>query len=313
LRAYSSARTACIALVALAASGCAGSGLSTGPGGATLVPGAAPLARTHRPPAPKTKYLYVSDTTNNAVRVFDPATGAVLSTITSGLAGPYGLAEDKSGNLYVANFFGGNVTVYGLNATTPSRTLVDGGESPTDVAVRNDGTIYVVNLYGDVEVYAPGSNSPAYRLTNSNLLHCYGVALDTKSNVYVSGRDGGNQSHVVKFKKNKTTGTDLGLTGLTLAYGLVFDNLNNLTVVDTLAPDVALYPAGATSPSVVFGNTGQPSFAALDKARANLYVGDLFGDDVAIYAYPSGTLVTTIPNVNGATTTGVAVYPAAAI
>jgi DNA-binding beta-propeller fold protein YncE len=300
---------------ALALSGCAAGGGATAPGenAGPLLPQSASRAQAH--PAGKAgaaKYLYVSDFVANAVRVFNPATGGLLYTITSGLSTPYGMAFDTHGNLFVANNTG-SVSVYPYNGTTPTRTLEDGGTSPIDVAVRNDGTVYVTNLNGDVEVYAPGQNSPSYRLTNSNLLRCYGVALDTKSAVYVSGRDGGDASHVVKFAKNKTTGADLGLTGVTLAYGLVFDNVNNMTVVDVLAPDVDFIPAGQKSPSLTYGNTGQPSFAALDKARQNIYVGDLFGDDVAVYSYPSGTLVTTIPNLNGAATNGVAVYPPATI
>jgi serine/threonine-protein kinase len=298
-------------LFSLLVQGCAGSVVTTVQSAGTAASATGRLGADEKPAAAGSKYLYVSDTTANAVTAFDPASGASLYSITSGLAGPYGLALDKFGNLYVTNSGGGNVTVYALGATTPSRTLVDSGQAPTDVAVRSDGTVYVSNIGGNVAVYPPGANSPSYTLTNSNLLRCYGVALDKSGSVYVSGRDGGDASHVIKFKKNKTTGTDLGLTGLTLAYGLVLDAFNNLVVVDTLAPDVAIYAAGATSPFVVFGNTGQPSFAAFDKARRNLYVGDLFGDDVAVYQYPSGALVKTIPNLNGATTTGVAVYPPA--
>src|SRR5579863_1492526 len=56
----------------------------------------------------KTQLLFVSDNENNVITVYNAASKTQnppsLRKITSGVAGPNGIAVDKSGNLYVANY-----------------------------------------------------------------------------------------------------------------------------------------------------------------------------------------------------------------
>ncbi|HYL27540.1 MAG TPA: hypothetical protein VEW74_06865, partial [Candidatus Nitrosotalea sp.] len=54
----------------------------------------------------KTQLLFVSDNEHNVISVYDAASKTqnppALRKITTGIAGPNGIAVDKSGNLYVA-------------------------------------------------------------------------------------------------------------------------------------------------------------------------------------------------------------------
>ncbi len=258
-----------------------------------------------------TKLVFVSNTVSAVVDAFNPANGQIMYQITDGMAEPYGLAVDQAGNLYVANTAGADVTVFAPGTTTRMATLADTGQQPVNVAVRGDGTVYVANIGGSVNVYRPGQTSPAYSLTNSNLLRVYGVALNANGVLYVSGRDAGSFPHVVAFKRDAKKGTDLGLTGLVLAYGLAFDHSGNFLVVDTNAPAVNVFAVGQTAASRAFAQIGQPTYLAFDKGLNDVYVADNNTDAVEVYAYPSGARVGTIPDITGAFVGGVAVSPAA--
>jgi hypothetical protein len=172
-----------IALVA--AAGCSAAGTSA-------VTPAAPqafAASQRRPIAAAGKnYVYVADAYADTVWIFR-ARGSNPSpsgSITSGVAGPQGLAIDAAGTLYVANPDNATVTIYPAGSVTPSLTLSQDLTVPTAVAVDSKGNVWVSNEEGgdagSVVEFPAGKTTPSTVISGLNPL---GVAVDSKRNLYV--------------------------------------------------------------------------------------------------------------------------------
>ena len=156
--------------------------------------------------------LYVADSANNAIDVFDNAsalngaTGAVRAVTGSvtRLAQPSGVTLDPAGNLVVSNLGNGSITVYSNAATAngnpaPIATLVGSATTLVNPAqiIRNTvpaaGEVFVADATsGEVAVFssvsaANGNTAPVRRIAGSATglavtgaqATARGVALDT--------------------------------------------------------------------------------------------------------------------------------------
>ena len=162
---YSPPLPAIAASALFAAAGCSAAGTST----IALLPAQAGAA-THVHGRPLTRagndYVYVADTYANTVWIF-PAGGAnpsPVTSITSGLSGPQGMAIDSAGNLYVANGSGADVAIFPPGSSTPSRTLTQDLVVPDAVAVDKKGNVWVSNELGNytgsVVEFPAGKSTP---------------------------------------------------------------------------------------------------------------------------------------------------------
>jgi hypothetical protein len=186
-----------------------------------------------------------------------------VSTITSGLALPEGIATDGAGNLYVANFGSNSVTVYPPGQTTPSVTYTQGVNLPKSVAVGSDGTLYVANQgggsnsFGSVTEYSAGSVTPNVTITLPSQ-YAFALALDSSNKVYVSWITGSRYlDSIYEYPtEGSGKGSDLNLdlgTNSFPAEALTFDSHGNLIVpVNSfygIDPKyLAVFPPGATKP-----------------------------------------------------------------
>jgi sugar lactone lactonase YvrE len=104
----------------------------------------------------------------SSVTVYASGRGKVLRTISQGVASPFALAFDRSGNLYIANNWFGYVTVYAPGSTKVLRTIKKDVAVPTALAFDASDNLYVGNggcgpsscsgyKPSTVTVYAPGS------------------------------------------------------------------------------------------------------------------------------------------------------------
>lgn len=246
------------------------------------------------PAATKTKeLLYVSDTGKGMIDIFSVPSYSMVGQITSGIDLPEGLATDYKGNLYVANFDGGTVTVYKPGKTSPSLTLTDSHE-PDAVAVGSDGYVYVGDFGGGIDVYPPGAKSPSKRIEKPALDYgVISVAVDSRDNFYGAG-DGLYGPAVVEFyHASKGGGTNLHLTGLGIPTGVVIDDKRDVVVSDFALGKVLIYPLGQTSPSSTF-KVPSPERSVINQHQNVIYIPEDAKNEVGVYEYPSGTLVTTI-------------------
>jgi len=208
-----------------------------------------------------TNYIYVADTFNNRVQIFNRSTRAYVATIGSGEWGsrndafkaPFDVAVDSAGNIYVADFW--NMRVQQFNSSrnyvrtygVPGVPYVTDGyhhNYPRGVAVATDGSQYIVEEYGRrlVKLNAAGvfqwavgepgvgGNDNAHFHHNNSPSD---VAVDTAGRVYVT--DTGN-NRIQIFSLSGSYSTTLGSYG---TGNTQFDCPNGLTI----APNGFLYVA----------------------------------------------------------------------
>lgn len=195
-----------------------------------------------------------------------PATGVVLNY-------PYGIWDDSSGNVYIAdshnsmvredvkstslvNFFAGNGT-YGYLGDGGSATSAE-LEYPSGVAKDSLGNIYIadtnnclvrkVNTAGTISTFAGlvvggtsprcGYNGDGGAATAAELYSPYGVAVDTKNNVYIADYS----NHVVR--KVSTAGIITTLAGIGQLPGYSGDGGPAANALLNSPTAVAVDPAG---------------------------------------------------------------------
>lgn len=244
------------------------------------------------PQAAGTGLLYVSEYNTNDIAILKQSDMSRVGTITAGVNGPWGMYVDAHKNLYVA---GGTVEFYPAGSITPTITYSQGLNGPIDVVAGTDGTVYVANFNGAngyVTEYPPGSTTPSLEVTTGFLTE--GVALDAANNMYVTYRAGNGSESVLMYAPGSSTGTDLGLTGLSGgAGGLLVDQSGNLVVVDQ-AGAVDIFPPGSTTASKVIGGMSDPLKVALGHTGKRLYCADNASGTLHVFAYPSGRPVTNV-------------------
>jgi sugar lactone lactonase YvrE len=153
--------------------------------------------------------IYVA--TINAINEYAPGTSganptpmnsigapANAQTNNSGLAGPYGLRVDRSGNIYVAQEEA--IYVFAKGATgnvAPSQTIAGQAAlfaSDLDVALDSSGNIYCTNFDGaggtyTINEYAPtatGNTAPSSTITSLDFNEPIGMTFDSAGNMYVA-------------------------------------------------------------------------------------------------------------------------------
>ncbi|MGB8965022.1 MAG: hypothetical protein WCB99_05235 [Candidatus Cybelea sp.] len=235
------------------------------------------------------KLVYVSDQQTDTVTIY-PArktNPAPIGSITEGVNIPDGLAVDAKGDLYVANAGSTTVTVYPPGRTTPSFTYSP-GQNPVAVVVGSDKTVYIAQGFDGclcITEYVKGSGSPKLTIpldqTGGSPID---VALDASNNLYVALTN----ATVYKFAPGQTSGSNLGLDGLTNPRGLAFDKQGDLVVAnDTLnfnAGDVDIYPPGQQMFSKQFVPGPQPFEITFGLGRKLLYVANVSYGDTGLVA-----------------------------
>jgi len=227
----------------------------------------------------------------------------------------YNLAVDDAGTLYVQNN-NNTVTEYPKGQVTPSKTLTEpkrGYGTGICVTVGKDGTVYTVDhLAGQIYELKNGSTTPT---TIINLSEAFGLALDSKNNLYVgwATNSSGGPGHVMKYKPGATTGHDLGIT-VEYSGGLAVDSHDNLLVGDQGNHVIDIFKKGATTPfRTINAYPNNPYEFAFDRREVYLY---LVGGppEVDVYNCATGVLAWTVTKGFGSgsgSAAGVALLPRA--
>jgi hypothetical protein len=264
--------------------------------------------------------LYVSDSTNNLVDIFDSRGHgqSPVGQITDGINAPTGLTTDGAGNLYVANSqipSAYSITVYAPGSMTPSKTYTQGLSEPVGIVAQRSGRLYVANFDGNnVTEYPKGSITPDKTISFQGLEgnDPFGLALDARNDLFVAA-PGYPNAQAYELKPHASVPHDLGINSIAVMHGIAVDSHGKVLIVDQGSAAIDVFPRGSTSPSKIITNgLEQPILITLNKAQDKLYVADdgISGNGtVRVYSYPAGNLVNTIVFPKFSAPVGVALSP----
>ncbi len=158
------------------------------------------------------RYLYVADTGNNAVRKVD-LSGGTTSTLINGLNAPVDVAVDASTNIFILTKGDGKITkidIFG-NVTSPVNTTVL--TAPNALALDPNGIIYVIEAGGSLKKVNPTGGAVTLLVGPGTFSAPLGIEVMDTGTIVVS--DTGN--HVIRLVNPNTFAVSIlsGAVGVT--------------------------------------------------------------------------------------------------
>ena len=269
-----------------------------------------------------TPVLYVANSATNTISEYASWSTSPILTIpaTAGLANPFTMKVDGSGNLYVANLVVGpmgSIKVFPPGATVASRTISGLSGPDVGLAIDASGDIFVSEAVGgiDVKEFTPaGGSTPSRTLSSTTsptgINTPAGLAIDAAGNLYVAN-NGGSIGVAVFAPGTSTTPSFTFNAGTSKPYYDAFDAAGNLYVSNYGGDDVTEYSppfSHATAVHRTFGSnltTVKPLAIAVD-SLSDVYIG--LGSGTVVEYDSSGAVVRTISSV-GSTIPSLAVDP----
>jgi hypothetical protein len=251
-----------------------------------------------------------------------PTATATPTATTTATATPTATATVTS-LIFSANEAVDSVTEYPLSANgdaTPSVDISGANPllvSPIAIAIEAKGNIYVLNQFGglsgngSVTVYPAGSNlnaSPTETIAgpDTQLSPPGGIAVDAAENIYVANQAGSTITEYPAGSNGDTTpiATIVGCASDNTEFacnpnGIAVDQVSgNIFVLNSGAgnPNIAEYAAGisGSNPATAIGliqgsntalnNVVASQGIALNPVNGDIYVSNLLGDNVLVYA-----------------------------
>jgi len=238
------------------------------------------------PPNPKHALLYVADSANSLVTVYDLSVIGTpqVQQISTGIASPATVALDRNGTLYVGNNGTKSITVYPLGKTAPTLTMSDGSTMPYGIAITNNGTVYAAGRGNPavIDVYQAGQSSPSQVITDPLISSPSQAIFDAAQNLYVSDFNTG----VYEIAAGTNQPVSLNLSGLNGAAGIALDpRLNRLYVssVNTANTYVEAFKLGQREPLYRMSTVDPDNLAFGGPHFEFLFVPDFFGYEIDVY------------------------------
>jgi len=222
-----------LAVALTGAAALASPGASQGPGLQELgmrFPVAQPLAGPGfmKPHAKGAQLLYLADANHSVVDIYLLANLSQLGQLTSknGVAVPSGIYIDPTGDLYVTSYYG-YISVYHEGSLHPYMTWYGNGWT-WDVATCGK-TVYATE-YGRNTIfeYGPNSQYPIGTLHDTNMRSLYGITVDSKCDIFVSGYEVSGPVAVDEFPHGQHTQKTVQTIGSGAAGLLAIDPKGNL-------------------------------------------------------------------------------------
>lgn len=225
---------------------------------------------------------------------------------------PWGLYVDSAHNLWVADTGRKALAVYRKGDRRAYRMLNDPG-GPTDVTICPNGTVYSAD--GNVVAYDHNAQQPTRVLTDPDIIFLF-VTCDAANNVVADGLHSG-ASLIDVFVGGVQAGLQRlpiapqvagGLQALPSGTFLVAEPFGTL---ENSNPIVAEYTETGKPGRVIQTGTNYLMGIGMSRDQKHLFGAYWQGSSIVEYAWPSGTLVKTIPVPGGSSiqTWGLAVDP----
>ncbi|MEO9171158.1 MAG: hypothetical protein ABI282_11740 [Candidatus Baltobacteraceae bacterium] len=272
---------------------------------------------------PITSQVFVGDSTNSVVEIFDFKTRTQTGQI-GGLNAPEGLTTDSAGNLYESDTGTNQILVFKSPYTGSPRAIADPSGYPVGNHVDGNGDLWVANICSTASGCAGGGAVLKYtgaKGTPTSLKNApyrtYFVTTDANGNVWADGQNSSGSAVIGYWKAGagsfKTVAISLVFPG-----SLQFDKAGNLLLVDqsgdptTGGSIMNIYPPGSTTPSgsIILQTTGDDVIsAALGTAQARIFAPLYLTGTSGIISYPAGAMVNTLTPTTIGNPDAVAVTP----
>lgn len=255
------------------------------------------------------QFIYVTDTNNKRVQVFDLGGTPIFKFGKEGegqgqFKFPYGITGDKDGQIYVSDLYNGSISVFDnkgkfikyFGEKDPKEKIID---SPGSIRIIGDklyeadihkGKVLVFDMTGKLikEIGEPGQKNGQFRAPNA-------MTVDKDGNIYVV--DTGNQKVQVFDKEGKFVKVingnpnGEGTSAFVNPRGIGIDSRGILYVVSNLTHYILGFdttdPTGKTL--FTFGGNGEsntqfalPNGLYVDE-NDNVYITDTTNQRVAVY------------------------------
>ena len=262
-------------------------------------------------------YIYVADSNNNRIQVFNRTTRAYVATFGSVGTGsnqfnhPSDISVDTAGNIYVADNYNDRVQkfnssrVYQANlGTTGVPYLTDNYHysQPMGVAIGADGSIYIVEYFGHRLVKLNAAGTPQWTVgypgqsgnDNGHFSWPADVAVDGSGSVYVA--DSGNNRVQIftaagAYSATLGTGWGTGTNQFEGPNGVTVDKNSNIYVADSQNQRVQVFSASLANVGSL-GITGEagsdsthfndPTDVAVD-TNGTIYIADQGNHRVQVF------------------------------
>lgn len=284
--------------------------------------------------------LYIADTYNNVIRLYDPANGSIKTVAGTGAAGnrdgvpattgmlsqPAGLALDRQGNLYIADT--GNSLVREVTADGVIHTVAGNGtpgyngdnkpatqaqlQAPFAVAVRPDGDVLIADTGNsslrDLEASVSGDGTHHIHAVAGNGTPSLGGDGLPPAQAQFAGPT------AVASNLTNTAGTTTSAVPQTFGTRFVLDTFNQSVRAFTTADND---PNNHTAPDLVGGKVtldpdevstlnlksslSNPMGMALSSDGKTLYVADTFNNQVKKFNVTDPTSPTLVQTIGSGT------------
>ena len=249
----------------------AGAGYVAGSAVATLVSG---LNNAGNIALDSSGNIYIADTNNNAVKVWNATTKTVSTLISSGLSYPAAVALDPQGNVYIAD--GSNAIIMWNATSRVLSTLVSTGlNTPNGLAVDTQGNVYIAD-----------TNNNAVKLWNatthlvstlvSGLSSPTSVALDYRGNLYIA--DYGN-SAIKVWDANTHAVSTLVSSGIESPPAVTVDVHGNL-FIDDYNWAIKRWNAATGTLTTLISSGIQTCWGIAVDANGYVYISDTYNNAV---------------------------------
>ena len=249
-----------------------------------------------------TDFLFVSNFGNNSISKFD-LDGNYISSITTNLYQPEGLAINSSGYLYAANFrigsLGGRaVSKFNQNGQFDSYIFSNANLNlPSGLAFDSTGNLYVANSNDNTVSKFDAAGNFLSKIT-TNLNSPTGLAFDLTGNLLVSNVVQINGSF--KISKFDNNGNFLTYYTANLNYpaGIATDNSGNIYVANAGNNTISRLDANGNLVSTINSDLNNPWGLTLDSS-GNIYTVNTGNGTISKFS-PAGTFIKSVStNLNG--------------
>ena len=230
-------------------------------------------------------------TITQAGSTYVQAPGPLTSLVSTGLAQPWGVAVDSSGNVIFSDTSHSAVKMWTPGINSVSSLITNGLSSPESVAVDAAGNIYVADFSIRAIKKRRASDGVLTTVVDDWPNSISGVALDSATNVYWSGP---STDSVKKWTASNGSVSTLVSTNLNGAYGLAVDVAGRVFIADTLNHSIKRWnPVTSSLTTVGTNGISTPWNVAVD-GSGNLYVANGGNNNIVKWVAASGTFVTLV-------------------